>query len=163
MNRHRQILIYLLSLFSMGIQAQEKQIFKFIEINKKQVWDGGYLQRDFEYTRIYHQKNIIEEIGILPGSNAFFFKIKNGNWYVRNLKEWDIFYLSKKKVSPKIFLFDRWFSLKFEKYDFVNKVDCLVYTFQNDEYSIKKGSKTIVHLDISDFPFTQYWFTKNVN
>lgn len=155
-------LLCLLFLFTIGINAQEKQAFKFIEINKKQAWDGGYVQRDFEYTRVYHENNIIEEIGILPGSHSFFFKIKKGNWYIKNLKQWEIFYSPEKNVSPKIFSFDRWFSLKFEKKDFVNTSECSVYTFQNEEYSTKQGDKTIIHSEVNDFPFTQYWFNKEL-
>jgi hypothetical protein len=48
MKKYRLSFIYVLFLFSLGTVAQEKQTFKFIEINKKLAWDGGYIQRDFE-------------------------------------------------------------------------------------------------------------------
>lgn len=161
MKKNNRFFIFIL-LFSTGMIGQKNHKYKFVEINKKEAFDGGYIQRDFEYTRVYHNNSIVEEVELLPGKKSFFFKIKKNYWYVKNRNRWDLFYSFKKNISPKIFAYDRFFLLKFERHELINKIDCLVYTFQNEKYSTKTGDTTSIHLAISDFPITQYWFNRDL-
>jgi hypothetical protein len=67
MKKNKRFFIYILLLFSTVIIGQKNHKYKFVEINKKEAFDGGYIQRDFEYTRVYHNNGIVEEVGLLPG------------------------------------------------------------------------------------------------
>ena len=77
MKKNKQVFVFFFILFSIGIIAQNKQTFKFIEINKKPSWDGGYTQRDYEYTRIIYKDSIFEEVGLFLNDRNVSFKIKN--------------------------------------------------------------------------------------
>lgn len=159
MKKNKQVFVFFFILFSIGIIAQNKQTFKFIEINKKPSWDGGYTQRDYEYTRIIYKDSIFEEVGLFLNDRNVSFKIKKGCWYIKKGKKWELFYSPKFKISPKIKLGNLIYTLTYKDVTKVGKLDCIIYWFEYfeaDNTTEKNGIKT-VHV-VSDFGGSSYFF-----
>lgn len=143
-------LVLLLSILSTEVKAQKKELYKFIVENKVMVESlpGFYvgLNREHNQIRIVHKDSIYEEVNLFTNGSNVFFKIKNGNWYIKNSKKWELFYSHKTKISPKIKLGNLIYTLTYKDKTKIGKIDCINYLFENfeaDNTTEKNGIKTV--------------------
>lgn len=137
-------------LISTEITAQKQKTYRFVVENKVLVNDmqGFYIgmNREHNHTRIFHKDSIYEEVDLFINGTNTFFKIKKGNWYIKNLNKWELFYSQKAEISPKIKLGNLIFTLTYKDKTKIGNLDCIIYLFENfesDNTIEKNGIKTV--------------------
>lgn len=129
------ILMTILMQSSYNSVAQKSESYHFT-IKEKAIVDsisGFYLHSELEFTyhRIFLPDSSFKEVGLFiredNSQTACHFKIKKGNWYIKNKNKWELFYSVNKQISPRVQIAGRWYKFEATKTGEINGNNSIIY------------------------------------